>query len=266
VMVWLPLAILGAELAIRSSRWLDRGLWWGISGLALSQILAAWPGQGSYYALLALGGYVVYRTLVFPPENVHGIHGRILGLFLHGAAVLIFGFGLAAAGLLPRLEYQTLSSLSSGYANIEGVRAAWGGWKADDGKRLLVPGLVYPGLTTLALALVAPFIVRGRHAVPFFVGLLLFTLTLAGRDVTLLHSVLYHLLPGFESIHPHGPERIKVILYLAFALLAGATLSSLGERGRSAGALLALPVVASLFLVTRLGIPLRWGAGSRRSW
>ncbi len=256
VMVWLPLAILGAELAIRSSRWLDRGLWWGVGGLALSQILAAWPGQGSYYALLALGGYVVYRTLVFPPENVHGIHGRILGLFLHGAAVLIFGFGLAAAGLLPRLEYQTLSSLSSGYANIEGVRAAWGGWKADDGKRLLVPGLVYPGLTTLALALVAPFIVRGRHAVPFFVGLLLFTLTLAGRDVTLLHSVLYHLLPGFESIHPHGPERIKVILYLAFALLAGATLSSLGERGRSAGALLALPVVASLFLVTRLGIPL----------
>jgi hypothetical protein len=27
IMAWLPLAILGAELAIRSSRWLDRGLW-----------------------------------------------------------------------------------------------------------------------------------------------------------------------------------------------------------------------------------------------
>ncbi len=256
VMAWLPLAVLGAELAIRSSRWLDRGLWWGISGLALSQILAAWPGQGSYYALLALGGYVAYRTLVFPPENIHGTLDRTLGLLLHGAAVLIFGFGLAAAGLLPRLEYQTLSSLSSGYGNIEGVRAAWGGWTVGDFKSLLVPGLVYPGLTILALALVAPFVARARHAVPYFVGLALFALTLAGRDLTLLHSVLYHLLPGFESIHPHGPERIKVVLYLAFAMLAGATLSSLGEQGRRAGALLALPVLASLYLITRLGIPL----------
>ena len=81
VMVWLPLAILGAELAIRSPRWLDRDLWWGVGGLALSQILAAWPGQGSYYALLALGGYVFYRTILFPPENIRGIRGRILGLF-----------------------------------------------------------------------------------------------------------------------------------------------------------------------------------------
>jgi hypothetical protein len=78
VMTWLPLAILGAELAIRSPRWLDRGLWWGVGGLALSQVLAAWPGQGSYYALLALGGYVAYRTLLFPPGNIRGIRGRAL--------------------------------------------------------------------------------------------------------------------------------------------------------------------------------------------
>ena len=255
VMVWLPLAILGVELAIRSSRWLDRGLWWGVGGLALSQILAAWPGQGSYYALLALGGYVFYRTILFPPENIRGIRGRILGLFLHGAAVLIFGFGLAAAGLLPRLEYQALSNLAEGYGAIEGVRAAWGGNTLDDVKRLLVPGLVYPGLGVLALALAAPLAARGRHAVPFFVGLALCTLTLAGKNVTLLHSVLYHSLPGFDWIHPHGPERIKVILYLAFALLAGATLSSLGEQGKRTGALVALPALVSLFLVTRLGVP-----------
>jgi hypothetical protein len=254
VMAWLPLAILGAELAIRSSRWLDRGLWWGVTGLALSQILAAWPGQGSYYALLALGGYVAYRSLLFPPENIRGIRGRMVGLFLHGAAVLIFGFGLASAGLLPRLEYQALSSLANGYGNIEGVRAAWGGNTLDDWKRFLVPGLVYPSLGILALALAAPLVARGRHAVPFFVGLALCTLTLAGKDVTLLHSVLYHLLPSFDWIHPHGPERIKVILYLAFALLAGATLSSLGEQGRRAGAMVALPTLVSLFLITRLGV------------
>jgi hypothetical protein len=249
VMTWLPLAILGAELAIRSSRWPDRGLWWGVGGLALSQVLAAWPGQGSYYALLALGGYVAYRTLLFPPGNIRGIRGRALGLLLHGGGMLLFGFGLAAAGILPRLEYQTLSSLADGYANIEGVRAAWGGWTSEDWKRLLVPGLVYPGLATLALALAAPLLARGRHAVPYFVVLVLSTLILAGREVTPLHSVLYHLLPGFEWIHPHGPARVKVIMYLGLALLAGATLSRLGERGRSAGILVAVPVLTSLSLI-----------------
>ena len=253
VMTWLPLAILGVELAIRSSRWLDRGLWWGVGGLALSQILAVWPGQGSYYALLALGGYVAYRTLVFPPDNLQGIRARLLGLLVHGCGVLLFGFGLAAAGLLPRLEYQTLSSLADGYAGIEGVRTAWGGWTLEDWKRLPLPGLVYPGLVTLALALAAPFVARGRHAVPFFVVLTLCTLVLAGQSVTPLHWVLYETLPGFEWIHPHGPARIKVILYLGFALLAGATLSRLGERDRGVGTLLVLPVVTLFFLVASLG-------------
>ena len=249
VMTWLPLAVLGAELAIRSSRWLDRGLWWGVGGLALSQILAAWPGQGSYYALLALGGYVAYRTLLFPPENIRGVRGRALALLLHGGGVLLFGFGLAAAGMLPRLEYQTLSSLADGYGSIEGVREAWGGWTSKDWKRLLGPGLIYPGLMTLALALAAPLLARTRHATPYFVVLVLFTLILAGKGVTPLHGVLYDLLPGFEWIHPHGPARIKVILYLGFALLAGAALSRLAERGRETRVLVALPVLTSLFLV-----------------
>ncbi|MDQ4128530.1 MAG: YfhO family protein, partial [Actinomycetota bacterium] len=237
----------------RSPRWPERGLWLGVSGLGLSQILAVWPGQGSYYALLALGGYVAYRTLLFPPGTARGIRARLLGLLVHGSGVLLFGFGLAAAGMLPRLEYHALSSLADGYASLEGVRAAWGGWTLKDWKRLAVPGLVYPGLITLALALAAPLVARGRHATPFFAVLVLFTLILAGQSVTPLHWVLYHTLPEFEWIHPHGPERIKVILYLGVALLAGATLSCLGERGRSVRALVALPVLTLLFLIVRLG-------------
>ncbi len=246
VMAWLPLAILGVELAVRSTRWPERGLWLGVGGLALSQILAAWPGQGSYYALLALGGYVAYRTLLFPPENVRGLRGRVLGSLIHGGGVLLFGFGLAAAGLLPRLEYQTLSTLAEGYGNIEGVRAAWGGWTSDDWKRLVAPGLIYPGLTVLALALASPLVARTRHAAPFFLVLSLFALFLSTPDGTVLHSVLYSLLPGFEWMHPHGPGRIKVILYLGLALLAGATVSRLGERG--ARSMVAVPAATSLLL------------------
>lgn len=254
VMTWLPLAILGMELAVRSSRWLDRGLWLGVGGLALSQILAAWPGQGSYYALLAVGGYVAYRTLLFPPENVSGIRGRVFGSLLCGGGVLLFGFGLAAAGFLPRLEYQTLSTLADGYGNIEGVRAAWGGWNSDDWKRLLTPGLIYPGLMVLALALSAPLVARARHAAPFFFVLSLCALVLSSPDGTPFHSVLYFVLPGFEWLHPHGPGRIKVILYLGFALLAGATLSRLGERDRSIKGVAAVPVVTSLLLAVYVGV------------
>ncbi len=259
VMAWLPLTILGAELAIRSSRWPDRGLWWGVSGLGISQVLAGWPGQGSYYALLALGGYVAYRTLLLPPDNIRGLRGRLLWSPLHGAAVLVFGFGLAAAGLLPRLEYQALSNLAEGYTNLKGVRSAWGGSTVKDWAKFLRPGLVYPGSTVLALALVAPLVARARNAVPYFAGLLLFALILTGQGGTPLHSLLYHLLPGFEWIHPHGPGRIKVILYLAFALLAGATLSRLGGRNRSAKALVSLAVLVSLLLVSGLRIPIDSG-------
>ena len=254
VMAWLPLAILGTELAVRSARWPDRCLWLGVGGLALSQILAAWPGQGSYYALLALGGYVAYRTLLSPPENILGLRGRVLGFLFNGSGVLLFGFGLAAAGLLPRMEYHTLSTLADGYGNIEGVRAAWGGWTSDDWQRLLTPGLIYPGLIVLALALAAPLVARGRHAGPFFFVLSLSALVLSSPDGTPLHSALYFLLPGFEWLHPHGPGRIKVILYLGFALLAGATVSSLGERGRSVRGLVAVPAAISLLLAALVGV------------
>ena len=250
VFVWLPLALLGAELAIKSDRWRNRGLWWGVSGLAVSQILASWLGQGSYYALLALGGYVAYRTLLVPPENIRGIRGRLSGAVLHGSAVLLFGFGLAAAGLLPRLEYNALSNLAGGYKGT-GIT---GGWTVADWDRLLLPpSLFYAGAGVLALALVAPFLGRGsasRYAVPYSAGLALFALTFAGKGTTLLHSALY-LLPYLERLHPHNPHRVMVIFYLGVALLAGATLTHLGRGEGRRRAAVALPILAALFLATR---------------
>ena len=246
VMTWLPLTLLSAELAIRSPRWPIRVLWWGVSGLALSQILAAWFVQGSYYALLVLGGYIAYRTLLFPPENMRGIRGRAGGLSLHGGAVLLFGFCLAAAGVLPRLEYNALSNLAGGYP--AGVRA-WGGWSVRDWVLLLEPGFWYAGVTILALALVAPLVARKRFAVPYFSALALGALILTGQGPTPLHSVLY-LLPYFERLHPHDPDRVILIFYLGAALLAGGTLTVLGERAGRKPSLLALPVLAVLLLAT----------------
>ncbi len=247
VMAWLPLALLGVELAIRSHSWPRRLLWWGISGLALSQALASWFGQGSYYALLVLGGYVVYRTLYFPPSDVRGIRALVGGFFLHGGAVLLFGFALAAAGVLPRLEYNALSNLAGGYPAEVRVQ---GGWAIpEDWVLLLKPGLWYAGLIILALALVAPFVARLRFAVPYFAALSLCTLVLTSQVRTPLHSMLY-LLPYFERLHPHTPDRMILVFYLGAALLAGAALTALGEQVGRKPSLLALPVLAALLLAT----------------
>ena len=254
VLAWLPFAILGAELAIRSRSWLRRGLWWAVSGLAISQILAAWLGQGSYYALLALGGYVAYRTLLFPPENIRGLWGRVSGAAIHGSSVLLFGFGLAAASLLPRLEYNALSNLAGGYPAKDPLLES--GWSITDWEKLFVsPGFFYAGSATLALALAAPFIGRTRHAVPYFAVLAVSALTLSGTGFTPIHSLLY-LLPSFESLQPHYPQRSLLVFYLAAALLAGATVSSLGKQARRKPYLLALPVLAAIFLATRSTVEL----------
>ncbi len=281
VVTWLPLAILGAELAIRSPRLTMRALWWGVSGLGLSQILAAWLGQGSYYALLALGGYIAYRTLLSPPNDAApGMGRRLLRSVLHGGAVLLFGFGLAAAGVLPRLEYNVLSNLAGGYPGISGQAERSGGWSVEDWSQLSEPGVWYAGAPVLALALVAPLvawrrfpvpssagtplrvvytlagIVRGRFAVPYFAVLSLGALVLSGQGPTLLHSALY-LLPYFERLHPHNPERVVVVFYLGVALLAGAALTALGERAGKKPLALVLLIMSALFVArTSLLMPL----------
>jgi Bacterial membrane protein YfhO len=249
VMAWLPLAMVGAELAIRSVRWLERGVGWALSGLGLSQILASWFGQGSYYALLALGGYIAYRTLFSSETNEDvggGIRRRVSRLLLHGGAALLFGFALGAAGVLPRLEYNALSNLAGGYpAEIR----AQGGWSVGDWVLLLKPGLWYVGVTVAALALVAPLVGWRRFAVPYFFFLSLGSLILTAQGPTPLHSVLY-LLPLFEQIHPHNPDRAIVLFYLGAALLSGAGLTMLGERVGRKPLLLVLPFLTVLVVAT----------------
>ncbi|MCA1738851.1 MAG: hypothetical protein LC740_08515, partial [Actinobacteria bacterium] len=99
----------------------------------------------------------------------------------------------------------------------------------------------------MTLALVAPLISRRRFAVPYFAVLSVGALILTSQGPTPLHSVLY-LLPLFQQIHPHNPDRVIVIFYLGAALLAGGALSVLRERAGRKPLLLALPVLAALLL------------------
>ncbi len=256
VATWAPLTILGLELAVRSRTWLGRACAWGLSGFALSQVLAAWIGQGAYYTLLALGAYAAYRTLFDPPTRPVGggppLWARILALALHGGAVLAFGFGLAAASILPRLEYNALSNLAGGEYRGQGAWAATvGGATPAVLERLMGPTLYYPGAASVALAIVALLRARGRLAVPYCAALSLGAVVLAVRATTPLHALLYELLPRFEALHRHWPERATMVGYLGPALLAGTTVTSLARWRRQPGRLLMAamaPVVIALGL------------------
>ncbi|MDQ3855158.1 MAG: YfhO family protein, partial [Chloroflexota bacterium] len=227
IMLWLPLALLCSERAIRTTIWLYRGLWCGLAGVAVSQVLAAWLGQGAYYALLALGGYIGYRSLVAPPEYSRAARQRVITALACGLGVLLFGFGLAAAGLLPRLEYNALSNLAAGYPGSQA--AVHSGWPLRSWYNLVYRLQWYAGIVPLVLALLAPFLARNRHAVPYWLALAAGTLVLTGQGPTPLHSLVY-LLPQFRNLHPHDPERIIMIFYLPVGLLAGATVTRLSEQ------------------------------------
>ncbi len=265
VAAWFPLTLLGMEIAIRAPGWRRRVLGWGVAGVALSQILAAWLGQGSYYALLALGAFVAYRILLAPPHRDAGAdvdHHPWLHRFAHlaanGAAVLIVGFGLAAAGILPRLEFNAVSNVAGGEYRSGGAAdaAAIGGASASDVLgRIFGPTLYYPGAATLALAIVAVLLARGRFGATYFAGLAFGAMVLTVRATTPLHRLLYELLPRFEELHQHWPERAILVAYLAPALLAGATVDSLvswRDRPRRLVSAAAAPI-AVLALLAALG-------------
>jgi hypothetical protein len=242
VVAWLPLMLLGAERAIQAQDWRTKSLWWGVAGLAVSQILAAWIGQAAYYALLVLGSYVAYRTLLTPCTPFR----RVRALLLNGGGIVLFGFALGAAGVLPRLEYNLLSNLPGGYPEAAMSVATWTDWGiiTDWYRRLLQAGFSYLGWSVLGLAVVAPVLARRCFAVPYFAGLSVAVLILTRYEPTPLHA-LFGLLPGFDRIHARSPERALIVFYLGPALLAGATVTWLQAHSkRLSPAILAVGIVA----------------------
>ncbi len=225
--VWLPVLLLGSEIAIRAERLDGRVRGWALTALALSQILASWLGQGSYYALLVFASFVLFRVLLHKFHNSRasaGLKHRLLVLVwhlgLHGAAPVLLGAGLAAAGLLPRIELNLLSSLAGGYA-AEDQRV--GGWSVLEWAGLIEHGYWYAGLSVVGLAILAVWLARRTVLAWYLLVLGATILVLAMPGPTPLHD-LFGLAPGFARLHPHLPDRIVTVFMLVPALLAGLAL------------------------------------------
>jgi hypothetical protein len=212
---WVPVALLAIHLAVeeeqqgkrrRSSAWLILG--------ALALGLSALAGHGQTFLLAAYTvlGYSVFAF--FPVWRAADKRGKVR---LTGQLLIlpVVALGLAAAQLIPSLEYMQLSTR----AHL-GFSQAGGGFLFSDLMALVLPGLrvIYVGVLPLILALLGLVLRRRRETVFWGILALLALLLSLGRQ-TALYTFLYVLAPGFKLFQ--GQERAMQVFSLSIAILAG---------------------------------------------
>ena len=246
-----PMAFLGVELALRAKTWPPRLASWVLAGFAISQMFAGWLGQGIINALILIAAWVVFRTLITPPELGWNLKERFAQMVTTGPAVLVIGLLLSAAGILPRLTANAESNNAGGtYENTPGARAGNFHTLASALKTITVDDLAYRGSSVwgvvLILMVLAVFLARRRSVIPFFavVAVVIPALTMGVPVI----SNLFYLLPLYENIHLHSPGRIFWLYPFIPAMLAGAAVNELPRlrsmRGKWIIALIPLVVVA----------------------
>jgi Bacterial membrane protein YfhO len=263
---WIPLALLGVELALRARRWRDRIAPWFATGFAISQMFAGWVGEGWLYAVLLVAAYTGYRALLSPPRPDSPRARVMVGAATVGA---VFGLGLAlgAAGILPRVAVNAETNLAGaryGELGAEGILNP--PWRLGyllvqilgngyDERRAALGG------AAIVLSLLAPAVAGRRFAVPFFAVVTLVALTLA-LNTTPVHS-LFYLIPRYRELHEHDPWRSVAMAPFGPAILSAATVESLASwRGRRR----LLPVVVAPLLAVAVVAVVLWRVEEFVGW
>ncbi len=251
---WIPLALLGVELALRSFRWRDRIAAWFLGGFAISQMLAGWIGEGWLYAVLLPAAYIGYRALLSPPLTNLQLRERLTEAVTTGIGVLGSGLALAAAGMLPRYTVNAETNLAGGdYAALGDAGVLNPPWSLDYllaqtigvGSDYHFRAASFGGVA-IVLALLAPAMARQRFAVPFFALLTLVAMILT-LDTTPLHQ-LFYLIPRYREFHDHDAWRTMALAAIGPAMLSGAAIESL-PRWRGRRNLLPIVFAPLLFMV-----------------
>jgi hypothetical protein len=256
---WVPLTLLGVELALRTGRWRHRLLPWCLAGLGFSQILGGWVGEGWLDGFLLVGTYVAYRSVISPPRRIAGWRPRLIDGASTGAAAFGIGLALGAAGVLPRLAVNAETNLAGGnYARLGDQSVDHLPWHLSHligqivGSGYDRRATAFGGAATV-LSLLALPLARRRFAAPYFAGLTVVCLILT-LDTTPLHQ-LFYLIPRFRVIHEHDPWRVVAVCVIGPAMLSGAAVEALahwpGRRRRAP--LVAIPLV--LLVIAAAALP-----------
>ena len=239
VLPWVPLVLIGAEIAIRPGIRARRIAGVTIGGFAYSQMLAGWLGQGTLNAGLLIGAYCVYRALTLnsaaePGHRVLSIARRITVGGGLAAAIGCFGAALNAVALLPRLAVNAETTIGAGnYDELVGYTVG------AHSLRGLAETLFYsefqfrvmtiPAIGMLLL-LLALTIVPRAHPVPFFAGMTLVTLMLVMNGQPFYW--LFSLIPRWKELHDHFPPQVTATLMIGPCMLAAAATDALTRPGR----------------------------------
>jgi hypothetical protein len=253
---WLPVALIGVELAQRTCRLSDRLAALALGAVAVSQMVAGWLGQGTYYAALIIGSYLVVRTVVSPLGIRPEWRRRITNCAIDGAVISGLGLGLAAAGLLPRLDvvrrtYVGGDEYQGAYFDPD---RGWG-WgtvlRVTTGYRPEWHPL-YVGGAALALAILALLAVR-RYSIVLYFAAFVAVVVILPLHPTPLHD-LFYLLPRFRGLHLHDPGRVFAVLPLGMSMLVAIAIDSLPgylrQRWAPALPLVSLSLLAYLIAST----------------
>ena len=230
-----PMAFLGVELALRARRWPTRLAAWVLGGIAISQMLAAWLGQGVANALLIIAGWVAFRAVITPPDARRDLWARVRQMVTTGLGVMGAGLLLGAAGLLPRLAANAESNNAGGtYEHTPGAVDQPFHTLASALRSLVVDDHAYRGSSlwgaVVVLALLGLLLLRRRSVLPYFalVSLLIPALAIGVPVI----ADLFYLIPLYEEMHVHSPGRIFWIYPFFPAMLAGGAVQELGRLRR----------------------------------
>jgi len=232
---WLPAILLMSERALVSGRG-DRRAWvcppYSLAaGLALGLSCLGGHPQMFMYVGLMTAAYVVARGLSRAVAT--SIVGRLTRLVRVGAVAGAVGLGLAAAQLLPTLDFLRIAHRAV-TIGPESYQAYLGrafqpvqlaglllphpfghpGFGTYIGPENYADYCLYVGLVALGLAVTAVLVCRTWHARFFGLAALASLLVALG---TALNWPLYHWVPGMASAG--GPSRFAVLFIFALALL-----------------------------------------------
>lgn len=239
--IWLPLLVLLFLRACRADTGKARTTFTISSGMVLGVMILAGHIQPPVHAILCLALLAVYLPYSTPTRPLH-ISLRRPVLLLAGT--LVVGALTAAPQLVTSWEYGRQSLRWLGWDSLAPLNAlahipyAWGGHfergHIQDIYSSINPGLWagadYFGVAPILLAIAAFLFVREKSA-RFFKITLVFGILFWLGEFSVLHGLMYRLIPLIDKVRQ--PCRAIFIVHFCLATLAGFGVDSLVRAIRS---------------------------------